>query len=102
MARECICNDNRKYHLVKLRNPWGGHEWKGKWSDYDKTSWSKVDREHSEQGVESDMNPEDGMFFMEWNEFLSIFTTISVSRAHMGVTRATHATTKYEHVVARP
>lgn len=35
--------ERRKYKkiekLIKLRNPWGKGEWKGKWSDHDK-NWN--------------------------------------------------------------
>jgi len=27
--------------LVKLRNPWGKHEWKGKWADQDEATWNE-------------------------------------------------------------
>ena len=101
-CREVQLVGGERVHIVKLRNPWGGHEWTGRWSDYDKTRWAKVDRAHSDQGAESDLNTEDGMFWMEYDEFMHIFTTISISRAHMGVERASHRTSTFDMVEARP
>jgi hypothetical protein len=31
-----VVKDGKKVQLVKLRNPWGDHEWNGDWSDNSK------------------------------------------------------------------
>lgn len=52
--------------LVKLRNPWGKHEWKGKWSDSDEETWNS----HPIIKKQIQMiNQDDGLFIMQFNDF---------------------------------
>ena len=57
--------------LVQLRNPWGGHEWTGAWSDKD-PRWTPALK--AEMGQ---TDREDGMFWMDVNDFAKSFTTIT-------------------------
>jgi hypothetical protein len=62
--------------LVKLRNPWGSFEWKGDWSDTS-DKW----KQHPLIKLELAPNlgaSDDGMFFMAWVDFLSLFGQIDV------------------------
>lgn len=63
------------FRLVKLRNPWGQHEWNGAWAD-DSGEWD----EHPE--LKDELCPQsgaDGLFYMDFDDFISIFTGIYVS-----------------------
>lgn len=51
--------------LFKLRNPWGKHEWKGKWSDSDEETWNS----HPQIKKEIHSNKDDGLFIMEFADF---------------------------------
>jgi hypothetical protein len=57
--------------LVQLRNPWGGHEWSGAWSDKDPRWTPALKREMGQT------DKEDGMFWMDVNDFAKSFTTIT-------------------------
>ena len=57
--------------LVQLRNPWGGHEWKGAWCDSD-TRWTPQLKKEVGQ-----TDKEDGMFFMGIDDFAKCFTEIT-------------------------
>ena len=57
--------------LIQLRNPWGGHEWTGKWNDKD-SRWIKAIKDEVGQ-----RDVEDGMFWMSCDDFARCFTTIT-------------------------
>ena len=61
--------------LVKLRNPWGDHEWSGKWSD-GSTEWTDNPEIAKEVGYVE--NKSDGMFWMSWDDFQDFFTHVQV------------------------
>ncbi|KAK8892272.1 hypothetical protein M9Y10_029497 [Tritrichomonas musculus] len=62
--------DNKNF--LCLRNPWGGHEWNGDWSDH-----SNLWTPELKEGV--GMNPcEDGTFWMIDHDFFRYFTEIDV------------------------
>ena len=46
---------------MKLRNPWGEMEYKGKFSEYDEPFWSKVDP-MSKLAIFKKRNEDDGIF----------------------------------------
>ena len=54
-----------------MRNPWGGSEWTGRWSDGSK-EWTKEWVEVKDQ-VEHEFG-DDGVFIMEYDDFLSVWT----------------------------
>jgi len=61
--------------LLQIRNPWGHGEWTGDWSDFS-PKWT-----HSaklEFGITDDLDPDDGAFWMSWDDFLNYFTTLTV------------------------
>ena len=58
--------------LVQMRNPWGGHEWSGAWSDKDTESWTPQFKR--EVGF---TDAEDGMFWMSVADFAKKFTKIT-------------------------
>ncbi len=62
--------------LVKLRNPWGKGEWKGDWSDQSYL-WSYQLRKMLKYDHE-----EDGVFFMNFNDFLKYFTDVQICYYH--------------------
>lgn len=51
--------------LIKLRNPWGSHEWNGDWSD-SSNIWSK----HPELSKFKPQNKDDGVFWMERKDLI--------------------------------
>ena len=55
-------------NLVKLRNPWGSGEWNGAWSDKSPL-WTDDIRGQ----VDFFSDKDDGIFWMDYNDFKSIF-----------------------------
>mmetsp|Transcript_33034 Transcript_33034/g.40594 ORF Transcript_33034/g.40594 Transcript_33034/m.40594 type:complete len:202 (-) Transcript_33034:119-724(-) len=86
-----IFEDDNEIHLVELRNPWGWFEWKGKWSNHDWQNWmtnqrhnqvarfrelfdwDKIKETDGKEGM-----PKDGQFYMECQDFMKYFSTITV------------------------
>lgn len=78
-----------KVRLLKLRNPWGSFEWKGKWSDKCE-NWTKYLGIALEIGKPPDVD--DGIFYMEWSDFIklfdlvdALFPNVSVSELHITI-----------------
>mmetsp|Transcript_30013 Transcript_30013/g.95912 ORF Transcript_30013/g.95912 Transcript_30013/m.95912 type:complete len:482 (-) Transcript_30013:149-1594(-) len=66
------------FRLVKIRNPWGSGEWTGAWCDGSE-EWHnhpKIAKKLKADLKEND----DGVFWMEWNDFLEYFDGIGVLR----------------------
>jgi len=60
--------------LLKIRNPWGRHEWKGRWSDGSK-EWTPA--------IQKKLNvifEDDGTFYMEFSDFCKHFNKLYVLR----------------------
>jgi len=69
-------DDNRnQINLVKLRNPWGSGEWKGDWSDQS-DKWTDEVREQ----LQYYDNRDDGVFWMDFEDFRGIFRYWSVNK----------------------
>ena len=60
--------------LLRLRNPWGDHEWTGDWSDKSRL-WT--DRTKAAFNVE--VNEHDGAFWMSDADFLKHFSSVGVA-----------------------
>lgn len=60
--------------MVKIRNPWSSYEWKGPWGDGTK-EWDKHPSIAKELGYE---NKNDGIFWMDFDDFVEYFNQISV------------------------
>lgn len=71
---------SHEFMLAKLRNPWGNErEWKGEWSD-GSAEWArhpevKRDLDHHER--------DDGIFWMQFADFVSIFDGIQICAIEM-------------------
>uniref|UniRef100_A0A7S4R5T6 Calpain catalytic domain-containing protein n=1 Tax=Alexandrium monilatum TaxID=311494 RepID=A0A7S4R5T6_9DINO len=66
------CCEGGRERLVKLRNPWGDTEWRGRYSD-GSSAWTEEAAELAglEQG-------DDGVFFMPWDDFLAYFSGVAI------------------------
>ncbi|TNN06406.1 Calpain isoform 2 [Schistosoma japonicum] len=67
-------------HLVRLRNPWGQHEWKGAWSD-NSPEWKDV--RSSDKKELNYKQREDGEFWMSYEDFVKYFSLLEV--CHLGL-----------------
>ncbi|CAL1529011.1 unnamed protein product [Lymnaea stagnalis] len=65
----------RDVSLVRLRNPWGRGEWKGAWSDRSKemNALPKVVQQTLRFHIK-----DDGEFWMEFNDFITMFDEIHI------------------------
>lgn len=54
--------------LIKLRNPWGSHEWNGDWSDKSKKWTSKLKKELNY------VDADDGSFWMSFDDFQKCYS----------------------------
>lgn len=62
--------------LVQIRNPWGGTEWTGDWSD-NSPLWTDELKEALGWSAEND-----GTFWMNFEDFKSYFSSVTICRAH--------------------
>eukprot|EP01125_Pyxidicula_operculata_P012207 TRINITY_DN399_c3_g1_i1.p1 TRINITY_DN399_c3_g1~~TRINITY_DN399_c3_g1_i1.p1 ORF type:complete len:893 (-),score=210.58 TRINITY_DN399_c3_g1_i1:267-2945(-) len=63
-----------KDRLLRIRNPWGHTEWRGKWSDNSK-EWTPALMQKLGHSAE-----DDGTFFMSYEDFLNQFDNLFVCR----------------------
>ena len=66
----------RRFNLLKLRNPWGRTEWQGAWSDKSEM-WSRY------TGAKSALHPkviDDGCFWISHEDWCTRFDTVDVCR----------------------
>ena len=74
------------YDLVCLRNPWGEErvvEWEGDWSDGD-DMWRRYPQV---KAAAQQKDEDDGLFWMEFGDFVDHYDTIAICRCSMGVSR---------------
>eukprot|EP01091_Cochliopodium_minus_P010448 TRINITY_DN2764_c0_g1_i1.p1 TRINITY_DN2764_c0_g1~~TRINITY_DN2764_c0_g1_i1.p1 ORF type:complete len:538 (-),score=139.80 TRINITY_DN2764_c0_g1_i1:541-2154(-) len=62
--------------ILKIRNPWGEFEWKGKWSDS-----SDVWTEKYKKAVDFE-DKDDGIFWMDYDDFVEYFNKLYVCRVY--------------------
>lgn len=67
---------SQKQRIIKLRNPWGKGEWKGDWSDKS-PKWTPELQQ--QLGVK---NQEDGVFFMDFDNFCKYYSDVQVCYYH--------------------
>ncbi|XP_051512776.1 calpain-5-like [Myxocyprinus asiaticus] len=68
---------NETIPLIRMRNPWGKHEWNGAWSDSSE-EWKKVgDMERNNLGITV---VDDGEFWMSFQDWCKNFTDADVCR----------------------
>ncbi|XP_076002185.1 calpain-5a [Genypterus blacodes] len=66
-----------KLTMIRMRNPWGQKEWKGRWSD-GSAEWKKVSASEREKlGVTVQ---DDGEFWMNFDDFIANFTDLILCR----------------------
>ncbi|XP_033762963.1 calpain-2 catalytic subunit-like isoform X2 [Pecten maximus] len=58
--------------LIRVRNPWGKHEWTGPWSD-GSSEWSSVP-----EGAVQRANVDDGEFYMSLDDFMTYFSDVTI------------------------
>ncbi|ETO36307.1 hypothetical protein RFI_00758 [Reticulomyxa filosa] len=70
--------------LLCMRNPWGHGEWKGDWSDFSPL-WTQVIlsfflslQTKAKEVFKPSLNPDDGAFWISWEDFLDYFSSITV------------------------
>lgn len=69
------------HKLLQLRNPWGKFEWNGDWSDKSEL-WKKHTYIAFRLGHEI---KDDGVFWINWYDFQSLFTDVDVCHRTTGV-----------------
>ena len=68
----------KKLRLIQLRNPWAWFEWKGKFCD-NSDSWNDIPEFKKKIGL---INKDDGIFFMDFNDFLKYYPYTFVLKYH--------------------
>lgn len=64
--------------VVKLRNPWGKLEWKGAWNDNDPIWTPSLKQQLGHE------NKNDGIFFMNFVDFIKYFRDIQICKYKEG------------------
>ena len=67
--------------LIQLRNPWGRHEWTGPWADGSK-EWEQNPKVRR---ICAPAAADDGAFWMSWEDFSAIFSSIDVCARSTGL-----------------
>eukprot|EP01012_Entosiphon_sulcatum_P010331 TRINITY_DN16013_c0_g1_i2.p1 TRINITY_DN16013_c0_g1~~TRINITY_DN16013_c0_g1_i2.p1 ORF type:complete len:380 (+),score=32.71 TRINITY_DN16013_c0_g1_i2:1393-2532(+) len=63
------------HRLIRIKNPWGKHEWKGDWSDQSPL-WNPDLRRRFDVGAVT----EDGVFWMAFKDFFLYFASVDVCK----------------------
>eukprot|EP01130_Rhizamoeba_saxonica_P016287 TRINITY_DN7499_c0_g1_i1.p1 TRINITY_DN7499_c0_g1~~TRINITY_DN7499_c0_g1_i1.p1 ORF type:complete len:1144 (-),score=258.70 TRINITY_DN7499_c0_g1_i1:25-3456(-) len=70
------CRIIGRHRLLNIRNPWGSHEWKGRWSDGSSEWTSRILKELDHKFLD------DGTFWMCFEDWCSIFNRLFVLRLY--------------------
>ena len=76
-AREVTLANGKKEKLIKMRNPWGRHEWKGDWGDNSPNWTPDLKRQLNHDAKESD-----GIFWISLLDFDTHFDSICTCEVH--------------------
>ncbi|XP_006002666.1 calpain-14-like [Latimeria chalumnae] len=68
----------RTERLIRLWNPWGQEEWKGRWSD-EAVQWERISKEEQDN---LNKKKEDGEFWMALQDFRDYFNGLVISDAN--------------------
>jgi hypothetical protein len=69
--------------MIKVRNPWGHKEWKGRASDYDEAFWAALTPLQKQNLDYVDSNRKintDGVFFILWEDFIIYFQLVDLCK----------------------
>lgn len=67
--------------LVRVRNPWGKGEWKGRYSDNDTTNWTEEKKKYF--GFED--SKDDGSFFMHFDDYYKYWGYLFICKIRSGL-----------------
>ena len=76
-----VADEDNEVLLVKLRNPWGSHEWNGRWSDKS-SEWTRYPHVSKMVGFTAE---DDGTFFMEWHDFSRLANGVQYCERDAGI-----------------
>lgn len=68
--------NNGQHKLLRLRNPWGQGEWRGRWADRSREWTPKILKELAYEFSD------DGTFWMCWEDFVRHFSNVHVCRLY--------------------
>lgn len=78
--------------LLKIRNPWGNDEWNGEWS-FTSPRWTEQLRKQ----YNYTKNPQDGSFYMPWNDFERYFGSVTVCKIVPGAISSSFRSSNLRH-----
>ena len=78
-----VVSHNKKYKVLKLRNPWGRTEYKGFASEHDTDFWNEVPADQKEK-ILPKKGANDGVFTIPVDAFALNFETVDLSHLHPG------------------
>jgi len=76
-AKEVVLGNGKKEKLIKMRNPWGRHEWKGDWGD-NSPNWTHDVKKQ----LKYESNEGDGIFWISLIDFDTHFESICTCEVH--------------------
>jgi len=78
-ATSFLVNDEDIYHCIRIRNPWGQVEWKGKFSDNDEI-WNENIKSKTRFARDND---NDGEFWMDIEDYKNEYTKLEICRINI-------------------